>query len=270
MEKKISRNIGLIRFGLASAVLVVLFGLSGCASVGSGMAGVEWTPSRGTLNKVLGEGDHLVSPFSEIYYYDLREEEQQETLDVLASNGLAIKLDVSVLFQPVGSELYQLQTQIGPQYYYVLIRPLLSSTARKIIGRYTPEEIYSTSREEIEREIYQGVKDKISGRGVQLNAVLIRDVHLPQIVQAAIDRKLQEEQRALEMKFVLDRERQEADRKRIEAAGIADYQDIINKGLTDKILRWKELEAVEKLSESPNAKTIILGGGGKTPLIVNP
>jgi len=138
------------------------------------------------------------------------------------------------------------------------------------VGRYSPEEIYSIKREQIEREIRDDVGKKLEGRHLRINAILIREVHLPPVVQTAIQAKLQEEQKALEMRFVLDRTRQEAERKRIEAAGIADYQATISKGLTDRIISWQGIEATEKLAESPNAKVVVIGSGKQgLPVILN-
>ena len=138
------------------------------------------------------------------------------------------------------------------------------------MGRYTPEEIYSTKREQIEREILEEVSQKLAGKHIRVNAILIREVHLPPVVEGAIQAKLQEEQKALEMQYVLERTRQEAENKRIEAKGIADFQDIISKGLNDKVLEWKGIEATEKLAESPNAKVVVVGSGKNgLPIILN-
>ena len=138
------------------------------------------------------------------------------------------------------------------------------------MGRYTPEEIYSTKREQIEHEIRQEVAQKLEGKHMRVNAILIREVHLPMVVQGAIQTKLQEEQKALEMKYILDRTRQEAERQRIEAAGIANFQAIVSKGLTDKLLEWKGIEATEKLAHSPNTKVIIVGSSKNgLPVILN-
>jgi|SRR5579863_556564 len=259
------------RLSVSVALGMAAMAAVGCTSVYSGMGAIEWTPSEGTQKSTIGEGFHFVSPLSTIYQYDLREQERQERLDVLANNGLAISLDTSVIYHPIASELYDLHTQVGRNYYDVLIGPILRSRARQVVGRYNPEEIYSGKREEVEREIFQEVTRKVDGKHLMIDAILIRDVHLPKIVEEAINRKLQEEQRALEMKFVLERERQEAERKRVEAAGIADFQQIITKGLTDKLLQWKGIEATEKLSLSPNSKTIVIGSGkGGLPIILNP
>ncbi len=244
---------------------------AGCATtIPTGRDGVEWTPLRGTVNKSLGEGVHVVSPFARVYKVDLREQEREDSLDVLADNGLDIKLTASVLYQPIPSEVYQLLTQTGEHYYATLLGPYVRSSARKVVGRYSPEEIYSTKREQIEREIREEVAQKLTGQHVTVNAVLIREVHLPQPVQTAIETKLEEEQKALEMQFVLERTRQEAVRKHIEAEGIADYQAIISKGLNNQVIEWRGIEATEKLAESPNAKMIIIGSGKDgLPVILN-
>jgi len=141
-----------------------------------GRTGVEWTPTRGTRQRSLGERIHVVSPFSRIYSVDLRE---QEMLGVLADNGLDIKMTSSILFQPIDTEVYQLIKETGPEYYGTLIAPYVRSSARRVVGRYSPEEIYSTKREQIEREIRDEVVRKLDGRHLRINAILIREVHLP-------------------------------------------------------------------------------------------
>jgi regulator of protease activity HflC (stomatin/prohibitin superfamily) len=252
----------------SSATLVA--SLAACSTIPTGRTGVEWTPTRGTMNRTLDEGFHLVSPFSRIYEVDLREQQHDMELDVLADNGLEIKLTSSILFQPIAGQAFDLIRETGPEYYGTLIGPYVRSSARRVVGRYSPEEIYSTKREQIEREIRDDVSKKLQGKHLLINAILIREVHLPPVVQTAIQAKLQEEQKALEMRFVLDRTRQEAERKRIEAAGIADYQATISKGLTDKIISWQGIEATEKLAESPNAKVVVIGSGKQgLPVILN-
>jgi regulator of protease activity HflC (stomatin/prohibitin superfamily) len=245
--------------------------LAGCTTmIPTGHSGVEWTPLRGTVATSLSEGVHLVSPFARVYKVDLREQEREDPLDVLANNGPDITLTSSILFQPIAGQVYQLVTQTGEDYYRTLVAPYVRSSARQVVGRYSPEEIYSTKREQIEREIREEVGRKLNGQHVQVNAVLIREVHLPVAVQTAIQTKLEEEQKALEMQFVLERTRQEAVRKHIEATGIADYQAIISKGLNDQIIEWRGIEATEKLAESPNSKMIVIGSGQNgLPVILN-
>jgi regulator of protease activity HflC (stomatin/prohibitin superfamily) len=252
------------------AVAAVAASLSACATIPSGRTGVEWSPLRGTMNRTLDEGFHVVSPFARIYQVDLREQQHDVDLDVLADNGLEIKLTTSILYQPIAGQAFELIKETGPRYYATLIGPNVRSSARRVVGRYSPEEIYSTKREQIEREIRDDVTRKLDGSHLRVNAILIREVHLPAVVQEAIQAKLREEQRALEMRFVLDRSRQEAERKRIEAKGIADYQATISQGLTDRILAWQGIEATEKLAESANSKVVVIGSGKDgLPLILN-
>jgi regulator of protease activity HflC (stomatin/prohibitin superfamily) len=249
---------------------IALFALTGCSMIPTGHTGIEWTPTHGTINRPWKEGIHVVSPFAKVYKVDLRKQEHEEPVDVLANNGLDIKLTSSILYQPSPDQVYQLMTETGQTYYETLIAPYVRSSARKVVGRYTPEEIYSTKREQIEHEIRQEVSQKLTGKHVNVNAILIREVHLPIMVQKAIQTKLEEEQKALEMKYVLDRTRQEAERQRIEAGGIADFQAIVSKGLTDQLLQWKGIDATEKLATSPNTKVIIVGSGKNgLPVILN-
>lgn len=264
LRQKLSRK-------MSAIAILLCVPMVGCAVIPNGMGGVEWTPTQGTLKKPLGEGFHVVSPFATIYKIDLREQQHLEDLQVLANNGLAVTIDTSVLYQVLFNELVRLQTEVGPNYYSVLIGPILRSASRKVVGRYSPEEIYSTKREEVEREIFQEVLRKSEGKPFRVSAILIREVHLPTVVQGAIQHKLEEEQKALEMQFVLDREQKEAQRKRIEAGGIADAQTIINKGLTPQLLEFRGIEATEKLALSPNAKVVVIGAGrGGLPVILNP
>lgn len=208
--------------------LLAPFGLTGCTTtIPTGMGGVEWTPTQGTLKEPLTEGFHLISQFSDVYIIDLREQQRLEELEVLTNNGLTVKISASVLYQPFASQLYQLKTQVETDYYSVLIAPSRRSSARKVVGRYSPEQVYSTKRDEVDREIFNDVTKRNEGKPVRVNSILIRQVRLPEMVQTAIERKLEQEQKALEMEFVLDRERKEAERKKIEAlAGVILLEDL--------------------------------------------
>jgi regulator of protease activity HflC (stomatin/prohibitin superfamily) len=244
--------------------------LAACATIPSGRTGVEWAPTKGTVNQTLDEGFHFVSPFSKIYEVDLREQQRDVDLNVLADNGLDIDLKTSVLYQPVAGQASALIKEIGPRYYETVIGPQVRSSARRVVGRYSPEEIYSTKREQIEREIRGDVDSKLASSHLRVNAILIREVHLPTVVQNAIQAKLREEQRALEMRYVLERSRQEAENRRIEAKGIADYDAIVSSNLSDKVLAWQGIKATQSLAESPNAKVVVIGAGKEgLPLIFN-
>ncbi len=241
-----------------------------CPTVDSGHRGIVFkTLGGGTSREVLGEGTHFIPVWNHIIQYDTRVHEMKEQLSVLSSNGLPIKVDASVRYRPEVNELFELQTQIGPDYDQKLIAPVLRSEARKVFGRYQPEEIYSTKREEIERQIYDEVTRALAGKHVVVEAVLVRDVDLPDAIKNAIADKLAEEQRSQKMRFTLDKERQEAQRKQIEAEGIAKYQSIVRQGLTPEYLQFKGIEATERLAGSQNAKVVIVGGAkGGLPLIL--
>jgi regulator of protease activity HflC (stomatin/prohibitin superfamily) len=244
---------------LALAVAPFLPGCR-CPTVDSGHRGIVFKPlGGGTSREVLGEGMHFIPIWNHVIQYDTRVHEMKEQLSVLSSNGLAIRVDASLRFRPKVEELFELQTMIGPDYDQKLIGPVVRSEARKVFGRYQPEEIYSTKREEIERQIYDEVLKALQGRPVVVEAILVRDVELPEAIKSAIADKLAEEQRSQKMRFTLDKERQEAQRKQIEAEGIAKYQSIVRQGLTPEYLHFKGIEATERIAASENAKVIIVG-----------
>jgi regulator of protease activity HflC (stomatin/prohibitin superfamily) len=264
---------------------------SGCTfmNVANGEVGVLWTTS-GVSDHVYPEGLYTVGVLDRPTVYTARSQERDEQLDVLAANGLRIVLDASIRYHAIGTEIVALDRELGPQYYSSLIGPTLRSQARRVVGRYQPEEIYSTKREIIEREIREGIEKVIEGRHVVLEAVLVRNVQLPEAIQAAINNKLEAEQQSLKMKYVIDKTRQEteqrlieanaesqrdlirakadAESKRIGAQATADYEKLIQQNVTDQVLRWQEIDAFNNLAKSPNAKVIVLGGGkGSTPLL---
>ncbi len=255
---------------LSLCVTAISASLGACTTIPSGRTGVEWSLTQGTMKQPLDEGFHFISPFAHVYEVDMREQQRDVDLNVLADNGLDIDLRTSILYQPLAGQAPELIEQIGPEYYATVVAPQVRSSARRVVGRYSPEEIYSTKREEIEREIRADVESKLAGTHVRVNAILIREVHLPPVVRDAIQAKLREEQRALEMRFVLERSRQEAENRRIEAKGIADYDAIVSKGLSEQILAWQGIEATEQLARSPNAKVVVIGSGKEgLPLILN-
>ena len=180
---------------------------------------------------------------------------------VLSSNGLEISLDVSVLYQPIIEDLGQLHKTKGEDYLNIVIVPEIRAVARSVIGRYTPEQLYSTKRDAIQNEIYEETKKKVEPQHVQINSVLVRDVTLPPSIKEAIQRKLTQEQEALEYEFRLEKAKQEAEKVRIEAEGKALANRILNASLTRNILLEKGIEATKELSESTNAKVIVIGSG---------
>jgi regulator of protease activity HflC (stomatin/prohibitin superfamily) len=241
-----------------------------CPTVDSGHRGIVFkTLGGGTSKELLGEGMHVIPIWNHVIPYDTRVHEMKEQLIVLSSNGLTLRVDASVRYRPKPDELFELQTQIGPDYDQKVVAPVVRSEARKVFGRYQPEEIYSTRREEIEKQIYDEVLRALEGKHVVVEAVLVRDVDLPEAIKTAIGDKLAEEQRAQKMRFTLDRERQEAQRKLIEAEGISKYQTIVRQGLTAEYLQFKGIEATQRLAESSNTKIVIVGAGkGGLPVIL--
>jgi prohibitin 1 len=248
---------------LALSLLAMPF-LPGCRCpvVDSGHRGIVFKSlGGGTSKEVLGEGLHVMPLWNSVIPYDTRVHEMKEVLIVISSNGLTMQVDASVRYRPKQEELFELQTEIGPEYAQKVIGPVIRSEARKVFGRYQPEEIYSTKRELIEAQIYDEVLRALEGKHVIVEAILVRDVGLPETIKTAIADKLAEEQRSQKMRFTLDKERQEATRKQVEAEGIAKYQSIVRQGLTSEYLQWKGIEATEQLAASPNTKIVIVGGG---------
>jgi regulator of protease activity HflC (stomatin/prohibitin superfamily) len=188
---------------------------------------------------------------------------------VLSSNGLEISLDVSVLYQPKIDALGSLHQTKGEDYLNIVIVPEIRAVARSVIGRYTPEQLYSTKRDAIQNEIYEETKKKVEPQFVQINSVLVRDVTLPPSIKEAIQRKLTQEQEALEYEFRLEKAKQEAEKVRIEAEGKALANRILNASLTRNILLEKGIEATVKLAESNNSKVVVIGSGSEgLPIIL--
>ncbi len=242
--------------------------LAGCSTVGPGRVGVLWRATSGTQPNPYGEGEHLIAPWNDMAVYDLRTMSNDEMLNVIAVNGLSIKLDATVRYHLIPNEVIALQEEIGPEYYRKIVEPVLRSEARRVIGRYTPEEIYSTKRDVIERETREGVESKIVGKHIALEAILVRNVQLPDAIRVAIDQKLAAEQEVLKMKYVLDVARAQADQRRIEAQGIADYNHTISASLSPAILEFERVQQLERLAQSPNAKTVVLGSGSATQIML--
>lgn len=211
------------------------------------------------LDRTYGEGFHFIAPWNKMYLYEVRQQEIAEDMNVLSSNGLEIQVDVSVWYQPTFSKLGYLHAEIGANYLHRVVIPSLRSSARSVVGRYAPEQIYSTKRDAIQEEIFVEAKKLLDDKNVQLNQVLIRSIKLPATIKVAIESKLKQEQLSLEYEFKLEKATKEAERQEIEAKGKALANNIINASLTDKILREKGIIATLKLAESPNTKVVVIG-----------
>lgn len=259
----------LIIVGLVIAVIV--FWTSMAVTIPAGHAGVMFKLFGGGLqmDKSYGEGFQLKAPWNTIYIYETRQQEVAEEMNMLSSNGLEIIVDFSVWYQPQFDHLPKLHGEIGTEYLQRVIVPSMRSSARSVVGRYTPEQIYSTKRDAIQDEIFEETKKILDEKFVQLNQVLIRSITLPPTIKTAIESKLKQEQEALEYEFKLEKALQEAERQRIDAEGKAAANIILSASINDKILREKGIEATLRLAESPNTKVVIIGNKGDgLPLIL--
>ncbi len=256
------------KIGLPIILLVVvllIFISKSSINIGYGEAGVLFKTFGGGVvidQPPLGEGFHIIAPWNKVYIYNVKQQEVFESkMQVLSSNGLEISLDISVLYQPTISELGKLHQTKGENYLNIIIIPQIRAVARSVVGRYTPEQLYSTKRDAIQNEIFEETQKVVKDQYIQLNAVLVRDVTLPQAIKEAIERKLGQEQEFLEYTFRIKKSEQEAKRQLIDAEGKAKANRILSASLTDKILQEKGIEATLKLAESPNAKVIVIGSG---------
>jgi regulator of protease activity HflC (stomatin/prohibitin superfamily) len=252
-------------------VIIVLLAKS-AVTIGSGQAGVLYkTFDNGVVidKPPLGEGFHVIAPWNKVIIYEVRQQELFEQMKVLSSNGLEIQIDASAWYQPVYNDLGKLHQTLGENYLQRVIQPAIRSAARSVVGRYTPEQLYSSKRDVIQDEIFHETKIILEKQYVQLNEVLVRDVTLPNTIKDAIERKLKQEQESLEYEFRLVTAAKEAEKVIIEAQGKADANRILSASLTDKILQDKGIEATIKLSESQNSKVIVIGSGNSgMPIIL--
>ncbi len=228
---------GIDRASIAKVLTLALatLGCTGCytfASVGAGDMAVVHTP-EGAVSKPLPPGQYHIGVNDTATAYTVRSQEHEEKLEVLSSDGLRIELDTSLRFHAIPGEVVALDREIGQQYYDVLLGPTLRSQARKVVGRFRPEEIYSTQRELIEKQIFEGIEKAIAGRHVELEAVLIKNVSLPPTIQAAVNDKLEKEQAALKMKYVEDEQKAQDEVKMMQANDEAARQRIVSQSDAD-------------------------------------
>ena len=243
-------------------ILALILFTKSAITIDSGEAGVLYKTFGGgvvTDKPPLGEGFHIIAPWNKVFVYEVRQQEAFEKMDVLSSNGLDIKLDASVWFQPDFASLGKLHQEKSEMYKERILLPAIRSAARSVVGRYTPEDLYSSKRDVIQVEIFEETKKIVEDQYIQLNEILIRDITLPATIKEAIERKLKQEQESLEYEFRLITADKEAQKVRIEAQGKADANRILSASLTDKILQDKGIEATLELAKSPNSKVVIVG-----------
>ena len=255
------------------AVLVILFFSNQMFyTLKPGERAVIFRKFTGGLDKekIYQPGFHILAPWNELIKYEVREQSREETLDVLDKNGLTLNVDVFIRFNPTFSQLGYLHEEVGPDYVTRVVNPEVRSAVRRIMGKFTAEEIYSTERAQVEQEIYDETEAVLLKKNITMQTLLIRSIKLPEQLKNAIETKLKQEQEALAYQFRLDRERSEAERRRIEAEGLSAYNEIISASLTDRILQQKGIDATLELAKSPNAKMVIIGSGKDgLPLILN-
>lgn len=249
---------------LIGVIFLVILLAKSAVTIGSGEAGVLYKTFGGgvvTDEAPMGEGFHIVAPWNKVFIYEVRQQEVFEKMKVLSSNGLDIQLDASIWFQPDFNQLGKLHQEKSEKYINRILLPAIRSAARSVVGRYTPEQLYSSKRDAIQQEIFEETQKLVNDQYIQLNQILVRDVTLPPTIKDAIERKLKQEQESLEYEFRLITADKEAQRQRIEAQGKADANRILSASLTDKILRDKGVDATLKLAESQNAKVVVVGSG---------
>ena len=260
-----------LRFG---GILAIAFGiLTACVKqVDTGEVGVQRLFGKVDFN-VLESGLSFVNPLVTITDVNVKtqnytmsgihnegKKEGDDAIRVLTSDGLEVTLDLTVLYKVNKPDAPRVVQEIGEDYEGVIVRPITRTKIRDNAVAYSAVDLYSTKREEFQTRIFKDIEAIFKGRGLVLEQLLIRNIALPESVKAAIEEKINAEQASQKMQYTLQKEKQEADRKRIEAQGIADYQRILSQGLSDKLLQYEQIKAQKELSLSPNTKVVIMNG----------
>ncbi len=255
---------------ILAAVVVFLLLFSSITSISTGHVGVLTRFGRVT-GDVLKEGIHFKNPLDRVTEMLIRTREVKETASVPSNEGLIMTLDTSLILRLQPESAPEVLRTIGLDYLTVIVEPTFRSAIRAATAAHTANALYTGAREEVAKQIQSEMVAQLGPRGIFVESILLREVQLPPTLKASIEAKQRAEQEALQMNFVLQKEKQEAERKRIEAQGITDYQRIIAQGLTPQILAWKGIEATEKLASSPNSKIIMIGRSTSgLPLIFEP
>jgi regulator of protease activity HflC (stomatin/prohibitin superfamily) len=271
--------------GIATIVgaVVIFLGLSFSAFkvIEPGTVGVQ-TLFGQVQTDVLPSGLHIIDPLVDVTIFDTRTQnytmsaksgegqvEGDDAIRVLSSDGLEVTIDLSILYKVTQSKAPYIYQNIGVDYEDKIVRPITRTAIRDNAVNYQAVDLYSTKREEFQFKINKTISDNFAKNGLEVQQILVRNITLPATVRASIESKIQAEQDAQKMQFVLQKERQEADRKRVEAQGIADYQKIISTGLTDKQLQYQSILAQQAIATSPNTKIIIMGSGKTTPIMLS-
>jgi len=263
---------------LVTLVAVVLFPYA-AVTVPSGHAGVLWKRfGGGTVldpRQIREEGLHLIWPWNELFLYDLRLQSVTETYNAISSDGVSLSSTMNIRFRLQRAAAPVIHQALGPNYLQLLVRPGIGSLTREVMAQYTAEQVYSTARQEIQDKIRSLAQDRLSEKMMEregdepyrvslsdtviLYDTLVYGIELPVLVVNAINRKIEQYYISEEYKFRVERERRESERKKIEAEGIREFQQIVSQGISDSYLRWRGIEATLQLSQSTNSKVVIIG-----------
>jgi regulator of protease activity HflC (stomatin/prohibitin superfamily) len=244
--------------GLVVALLIAL--LQFWTIIPAGHVGV--IDFFGTVSdNTLKPGINLVNPLANVVKFDARTQEIKELMIVPSKEGLTIELEISLLFSLSFENANRIYKTVGENYAEKILIPQFRSVVRGVTASYEARALYTAQREELAKRIEVDLSKLVKPRGITLEAAPLRQINLPAGLTASIEEKLKAEQESQRMQFILLKEQQEAERKRIEAKGIADFQDIVSKGISDQLLKWKGIEATEKLAASSNSKIVVIGSG---------
>lgn len=270
---KISRNVGIgfVILGISFACFV---------QIEPGQVGVKTLFGK-VQGGILTEGLNVINPLAEVVRFDIRTKNYtmsglhdegdvkgDDAIRVLTADGLEVVIDLSVLYHMISEKAPDILRKIGRDIEQVIVRPVSRTKIRDNAVFYDAVALYSTKREEFQQKIFSSIESEFQSRGLVLENLLIRNIQLPESVRTTIEGKINAEQEAQKMKFVLEKERQEADRKRVEAQGISDYQRILTSTLTDKLLQYEQIRAQKEIATSPNSKVIIMNGKSSSPVII--
>jgi regulator of protease activity HflC (stomatin/prohibitin superfamily) len=270
---------GYLRLG---GLIIFLIGfISSCiVQIGTGEVGVQ-VLFGSVHNTTLASGLHFINPLIDVQHLDIKtqnytmsavrnegQKEGDDAIRVLTSDGLEVVMDLTVLYKVVPASAPDILRSTGIDYTDKIVRPLTRTMIRDNAVYYDAVSLYSTKRDEFQARIFKSIEVDFNKRGLLLEQLLIRNITLPQAVKTSIEQKISAEQDAQKMQFVLQKERQEAERKRVEAQGISDYQRIISESLTDRQLQYESIKAQLEVAKSPNAKVIIMGKAG-APVILD-
>ena len=263
-----SNFLRLVGLGIAAFLIVILV-FSSITRVGTGHVGVLTLFGKVQSGETLGEGIHLINPLKTNNELSIQTQTLKESASVPSSEGLMMSLDTSLIYHLNPDRAAEVFQRIGADYENVVVEPTLRSAIREATASHTANALYTGEREMVAKQIYDQVSTQLKERGLTVENVLLRDIQLPATLKSAIEAKQQAEQESLAMNFRLQKETQEAQRKRIEAAGVRDFQQIVAQGITPSLLEWKGIEATENLAKSPNSKVVVIGNNKNgLPLIL--